>query len=476
MTTSVEEVAGIAPAVATAKEAAAPIKPLATESGFHSGESERMVISLMLNERRADVHHKLMALLAADDFYIEQHQVIWGIIRTLRDEGLPADPVALIDYAATKKSFVGGPAYVVEAVNDPIAKMCSDETGLAAASRVKDFALVRRLQTVLQRATSLCANGQSFEQIAGLLEDDLTNLKLSRKTSRKGPEEMRVYYDAILAQMDAKDAGLETTNAVSTGYPELDDVLGGGLMVEGVIVLAGRPGMGKSAFATAIEQNISGRGRATLTFSLEMPGKQVAQRKLSSATRIPLKRVKSVDFSGDDEYSRLAESIDFLSKRPCFIDDSPGLTISEIRSRARTFASVHPDLVIFVDYMQIIASANPKADSRMAVTEASKGLLQIARELKCPVVALAQLNRDLEKRSNRRPVMADLKESGQIEQDAAVIVFLYRDEIYNPDSPDRGITEAIVGKNRDGATDTLKFSSDLATMSYHELSRYGGRN
>lgn len=430
-----------------------------------------MVISIMLNAARTEVHHKLMGLLAADDFFIEQNKTIWQIIGSLREAGLSADPVAIIDHASTTDTFVGGAAYVIDAVNDPIAKVCTDEAALAAANRVKGFALLRRLQKSLQTGVTLCQAGQSFEQVAAYVEDDMINLKRSSKSSRTGPQQVQVFYDAIMAQLDAKENGIDVTDSISTGYEHLDDVMGGGLPKESLIILAGRPGMGKTAFATAIEQNISGRGVPTLTFSLEMPGKQLAQRNLARHSRIPLTRVKTVDFLEDD-YGRLAESIELLGKAPSYIDDSPGLTISEIRSRARTFCEQFPGAPIFVDYLQIIQSANPKADGRQAVTDASKGLLQLARELKSPVVALAQLNRDLEKRANKRPVMADLKESGQIEQDAAIILFAYRDEVYNPDSAERGITEIICGKNRDGATDTVKFASTLATMHYHEMGRY----
>lgn len=446
---------------------AADKSPVPIEAGRHSVETERMLISVMMNGARADLHHKLMALLAPEDFFIEQHQTIWRIAGQLREGGKATDPPAILDASKSQDEFIGGVQYVLDAVNDPVAKVCSNESVESGANRVKSFAMSRLMRRKLLNGIALLDAGQEFEPVLGYVEDDLVNLARQSKSSRSGPRQAAYFYDAALSRIQAAAEGAADIGGISTGYPELDLLLGGGLPNETLTVLAGRPSMGKTAFALALEQRISMRGVPTLTFSLEMPGISLAQRKLAEHARVPFAHIRSGGLSERD-FTSMLDSVESLGAAPCYIDETPGLTISEIRSRARAFHAQFPDCVIFVDYLQLVASKTNK-EARIVVGETSAGLLSLARELKRPVVALAQLNRGLEARSNKRPVMSDLRESGQIEQDANVILFLYRDEFYNPDTQDPGITEVIVGKNRDGARQTVRFASDLSLMRYTEL-------
>lgn len=445
---------------------------LVIESGVFSQDTERLLISVMLNTARKQMHHSLIAQVAPDDFFVEQHKTIWQIICDLRDSGVEADPSAILDRAATLKEFVGGVQYVVDAVQDPVARVCSDESVTAAATRIKGFSVTRKLQKSLSKALTLCQMGQPFDEISSYIEDDITNLKRLQVSSRTGPRQAHIFYEAYLARLEAKLNGEICEIGVSTGYPDMDEVLGGGLARETLIVLAGRPSMGKTAFACAIEQNISNRNTPTLTFSLEMPGLALAQRNISRNARIPFKLIKALDIA-DRDYTALLESLGNMGKAPCYIDDTPGLTMAEIRSRARTFIESHPDGVIFIDYLQIIQPGPGSKDPRVQVSENSSSALQLARELKCPVVLLSQLNRGPDGRANKRPLMSDLKESGQIEQDAGVIMFIYRDEYYTKDAcKEPGVTEAIFAKNRDGEMRTVKFCSNLAYMDYSELGIY----
>lgn len=441
---------------------------------MHSPESERLLLAAALSANRETIQNSLLSLLGHDDFFIETHQTIWRLIHWMREAGIVPDPVALVDIAQTQQAFVGGAPYIMELMQDPIARTCSDESVLSAAARIKGFALTRRLQQTLSQAVRLCQSGQTFEHVSTFVEDDIANIKKLTTSSSTGPRQASFFYDALLARIDARLNGEEVEVGVATGYENLDSVIGGGLpRGEGLIVIAGRPAMGKTAFAIAVEQMISAnRGVPTLTFSLEMSGLSIAQRAVARHGRIPLKDIKAAELNERD-FSALCDSVAALSAAPCFIDESPGLTLPEIRARARKFIEQYPNGVIILDYLQKIAPRpGGPTDPNRVVAENSAGLTLLQKELKCPLIALCQLNRSVEARANKRPMMSDLKESGQIEQDAALIMFIYRDEVYNPDSPDRGVTEVIFGKNRDGETKTVRFAHDLARMLYTELGTF----
>jgi len=472
-----------APTLAATTGAAAPagrgLSPATTAptvveaTGMHSPESERLVLAAALSTQREGIQHSLLAMLGHDDFFVDTHQTIWRLIGWMREAGIVPDPVSLVDAAATQQEFIGGAPYIMELMQDPVARTCSDESVSAAANRIKGFSMTRRCQRTLEQAMRLCATGQAFEHISTFVEDDFANLKRLTKSSDTGPRQAGYFYDALLSRIESHLNGEQVEVGVSTGFEQLDAVLGGGLpRGEGLIVIAGRPAMGKTAFAVAIEQLLSTRGVPTLIFSLEMSGLSIAQRALARHARIPLKHIKSASIAEHD-FSSMCDSIDVLSRAPCYIDETPGLTIAEIRARARKFIEAHPNGAIFVDYMQKVAGRpNGPTDPNRIVAETSAGLTLLQKELKCPLIVLSQLNRGVEQRANKRPMMADLKESGQIEQDAAVIMFLYRDEYYNPDSTERGMTEVILGKNRDGELCTVKFASDLSRMLYVEVGQF----
>lgn len=464
----------IKPVASQAASAPGSTTPSPSEQALYSHESERLAISIMMDANRNTLHHSLMSLLSYEDFYVEQHQVIWKIIAAMREAGVSSDPVSIIDHANAKNEFVGGSIYIVDTFNDPVARLCKDESVTAAANRIKGFSMTRKMQRILNMSQALNNTGQKFDVVSSFVEDEIVNLKRLSSSSRSGPKQVAYFYDAIMARIIAKSEGEEVETGIPTHFPELDRVLGGGLC-EGLIVLAGRPGMGKTAFATAIEQNISNGGRPTLFFSLEMSGVALAQRNLSRHSRIPFSHIRTAEIE-EHEFAPLLESLEILTKAPCYIDETPGLSISEVRARGRAFIQQFPNGVIFLDYVQIVQPGhNGKGkDPRAVVTETSQGLVQLARELKCPIVALAQLSRELEKRASKRPIISDLKESGQIEQDASIIMFVYRDEVYNKDTRYGGTTEVIIGKNRDGECDTIQYMSDLSRMSYSEMGRFDG--
>lgn len=455
-----------------------PAAPAASPevTGAYSVASEKLILSVMMNAGRTDLHHQIAGLIAEDDLHVDQHRAIWRIVSTLREAGIPHDPAAIMDTANRSNLFIGGAPYLMEVAQDPTARSCSTDSVIAAATRLKELSNMRRLQALFMRGMQLTQSGQDFNTVASYVEDDLVNLRKVSSSSRSGPKHASHYYDAVMERVEAKAAGEEVNAAVPTGFPLLDASIGGGLpRGSGLIVLAGRPGMGKTALACAIEQQVSLSGRPTLFFSLEMPGIALAQRNLSRHSRIPFSHLRTAEVQERD-YDALSESLSVLGNAPCYIDETPGLSMSEIRSRSRTFVQTHPDCLIIVDYLQIIAaSPTDRSDPKQLVSNNSKALTLLSRELNVPVIALSQLNRGLENRANKRPVMSDLRESGQIEQDATLILFVYRDEYYNPDSMDKGITELIQGKNRDGSCETIKFASDLSRMLYTEIGAYGNQ-
>jgi replicative DNA helicase len=446
----------------------APRAEAFAEAAIFSEESERLAVAVMLNPNREKLHNQLFELLADTDFHVEQHQAIWRIIAMLRNAGLPFDISAINDAGRKQDEFLGGAVYLTQLLDEPIARAASNQAVEAAAGRIKEFSLLRRLQGSLRQALALCSGGQGFSQVASFVEDDVQNLLRSSKTSRTGPQPMSNFCDAIMAKMQARLDGEEPEDKIPTGFEQLDDVTGA-LLPETLTVIAARPAMGKTAFLDSILQHVSVTlKRPSLLFSLEMTGVAVTTRSLARHSYIPMPKLKSGELE-DYQWTQFTESIDALCQSPCYIDESPGLSLSEIRSRARAFLTEHPGAVIGIDYLQLITSDKPNADRQKHVSEVSSGLKLLARELRCPVIALSQLNRSLEQRANKRPMLSDLRESGQIEQDAEIIMFLYRDEVYNPDTPEKGITEAIVGKNRDGETKTVKMSFEGATMRFREL-------
>lgn len=442
------------------------------EPTLYSQDSEQLIVSIMLNASREKMHHRLGELLSPDDFFVEQNKSIWALFQSLRDAGQPLEAATLIDAARRNGTFIGGSAYIVDCVSNPIAKNASDEAVQAAAARVKEFAMLRRLQVSLRQGAALAEAGQPFSSVLSYVEDDIANLRRVSATSRTGPQHAAVFLNANMERLAAKLEDPDAkTDVIPTGFMLLDRVFGGGLPPGVFVVVAARPAMGKTAFLVNLEQNVAVLGRPTLTFTLEMKGESITGRSLARHSRVAHGDIKQGAVN-DEELSRIVESISYLGNLHTYIDETSGLTLPEMRARARAWAKDHPGGMLLIDYLQLIAAGNGSKDRNAHITEVSMALRSLARELNVPVVALSQLNRSLESRANKRPMMSDLRESGQIEQDAEIILFLYRDEVYNPDTPDKGVTEVIVGKNRDGATATVRMSFDAPTMRMQELGVY----
>ena len=245
---------------------------------------------------------------------------------------------------------------------------------------------------------------------------------------------------------------------VSTGFTDFDEMTSG-LQASDLVIVAGRPSMGKTTFAMNLAENVAIKAKKPVAvFSMEMPGDQLAMRMMSSLGRIDQHKVRTGKLD-DDEWPRMTSAINLLAETQLFVDDTAALTPTEVRSRSRRLMREHGQLgLIVLDYLQLMQSPSSGENRVQQISDISRNLKALAKELNVPVVALSQLNRNLEQRPNKRPVMSDLRESGSIEQDADVIVFIYRDEVYNEDSPDKGVAEIIIGKQRNGPIGTSRLT------------------
>jgi replicative DNA helicase len=250
-----------------------------------------------------------------------------------------------------------------------------------------------------------------------------------------------------------------------------------GLHKGDLVIVAGRPSMGKTAFAMNLAENVAIRGKApVLVFSMEMPGEQLAMRMMSSLGRIDQNTVRTGKLS-DDDWPRLSSAVSMLSEASMLIDDTPALSPAEVRARARRVAREHGDLgLIVLDYLQLMQVPGYRENRTLEISEISRSLKALAKEMKVPVIALSQLNRSLETRTDKRPIMSDLRESGAIEQDADLIVFIYRDEVYNPDTADKGTAEIIIGKQRNGPIGRVRmtFLGQYTRFENFAVGHYGG--
>jgi replicative DNA helicase len=274
-----------------------------------------------------------------------------------------------------------------------------------------------------------------------------------------GPQAMKPLLESAVDRVEKLFSTKGAITGLATGFAELDEKTAG-LQNSDLIIVAGRPSMGKTALAMNIVEHavMQGEGATTLVFSMEMPADQLVMRMLSSLGRIDQTRMRTGNLK-DEDWSRFTGAVAQLKDKSLFIDDTPALTPNDIRTRARRVAREAKGLgLIVVDYLQLMRGSRQAENRTNEISEISRSLKAVAKELRCPLIAVSQLNRALENRTDRRPVMSDLRESGAIEQDADVILFIYRDEVYNDDSPDKGVAEIIIGKQRNGPIGKFRLS------------------
>lgn len=423
----------------------------------HSIQAEQSVLGgLMLDNQTWD---SVADKVYAEDFYRKDHRLIFNSIEQLAEKQEPFDVITLSEVleATDDLNNAGGLAYLAMLAKDTP----SAANIVAYANIVRDRSVLRQLIHVGTDISDSAFNTEGKET-ADLLEHAEREVFKIAEQRQRGQEGGFKSIKALLASAVDKIETLYeqegNITGASTGFTDLDE-LTSGLQPADLIVVAGRPSMGKTTIAMNMAENIAIKGdKPVAVFSMEMPGDSLAMRMMSSLGRIDQNKVRTGKLE-DDEWPRLTSAINLLAETKLFIDDTPALTPTEVRARARRLTREHGQLgLIVLDYIQLMQSPSSGENRVQQISDISRGLKALAKELNVPVVALSQLNRNLEQRPNKRPVMSDLRESGAIEQDADLIVFVYRDEVYNEDSPDKGIAEIIIGKQRNGPLGTVRLT------------------
>ncbi|WP_075066942.1 replicative DNA helicase [Candidatus Berkiella aquae] len=421
----------------------------------HSVDAEQAVLGgLMLDNKAWD---QIADKLVEKHFYRRDHQLIFRAMVKLMSENKPLDVITVSEVLQQLEMHdeVGGLAYLGElAKNTPSAANIG-----AYAEIVYERAILRELISVGTLITESAFDPQGRASLEILDEAEKKVFDISEQGSRgSGPEGIRGIVSKAIDNIEKRFHDNNPVTGIATGFADFDRLTTG--MQEGdLVIVAGRPSMGKTLLGMNIAEHAAIRSqKAVLVFSMEMPGESLAMRMLSSIGRIDQNKLRTGRLVEED-WTRLTSAVSLLSNAKLYIDETPALTPMEMRTRARRVARERDGLgLIVVDYLQLMRGSSTTDNRTAEISEISRSLKQLAKELRVPVVALSQLNRSLEQRPNKRPVMSDLRESGAIEQDADLIVFIYRDEVYNEDSPDKGTAEIIIGKQRNGPIGTVRLT------------------
>ncbi len=433
-------------------------------------EAEQNLLGGLLIDETA--LNKVIEIVQPEDFYKEAHAIIYKAILNLFDRNEPRDLVTVYNalLSTGKLDAAGGPSYLAE-----LADTMPVSANIEYYARiVRDKSLLRKL---IQASSEIV--GRCYEDSSGDVDDILADaessiFEISQQKIKKSFHPIRGVLKSSIKKIESLFERQEMITGVPSGFTDLDK-LTAGFQPSDLIIIAGRPSMGKTAFALNIVQHAAiSEGITTAFFSLEMSKEQLALRMLCSEARVDAQRVRT-GFLSEDDWSRLIMAADPLAEAKIFIDDTPALPILEMRAKARRLQSEHGLGLVVVDYLQLMRGRHNVERREQEISEISRSLKAMAKELNVPVIALSQLNRKVEDRPNKRPQMSDLRESGAIEQDADVIAFIYRDEVYNKaeDNPNRGKAEIIVGKQRNGPTGVVHLAfvsklSSFANLSYEK--------
>ncbi|MFD0950469.1 replicative DNA helicase [Paraperlucidibaca wandonensis] len=443
----------------------------------HSLEAEQAVLGgLLLDDQAWD---RVSDRVGEEDFYRRDHRLIFRAINLLATEGSPRDALTIAETLTRLGELenAGGMAYLGELVrNTPSA------TNIAAyGDIVRERSVLRQLIRISNEVSDSAFLPQGASAQAILDEAERKIFAIAEQSQKSGgPQALKPLLTKALDRIDSLFQSGDAITGISTGFEKLDEQTSG-LQKSDLVIVAARPSMGKTTFAMNLVENAMMRSdKPVLVFSMEMPAEQLVMRMLSSLGRIDQGRVRSGKLEEDD-WPRLTSTITMLAEQKLMIDDSASLSPNDVRTRARRVAREHGGIgLIMVDYLQLMRVPGLESNRVNEISEISRSLKALAKEMECPVVALSQLNRSLEQRPNKRPVMSDLRESGAIEQDADVIMFIYRDEVYNPESADKGTAEIIIGKQRNGPIGSLRLAflgkytrfEDLSPEYYRETEQY----
>ncbi|WP_372861935.1 replicative DNA helicase [Spongiibacter sp.] len=420
----------------------------------HSLEAEQSVLGgLMI---AGDVWDSVADMVGEGDFFRPEHRLIFACMARLVAQEQPIDVVTLAETLARNGELesVGGTAYLAE-----IAGATPSVANIRAyAQAVRERAIFRSLISAANAIadTSFNPEGRSSDEVLDEAERCIMQIAEERPKAG-GLEPINPLLKQAVDKIDELFNNDDAITGLSTGFEKLDEMTSG-MQKSDLVIVAARPSMGKTTFAMNLVENVLLRyDQPVLVFSMEMPANQLMMRMLSSVGKIDQGRVRSGKLEEED-WPKLSAAVSKLKDRPLFIDDTAALTPTEVRSRARKVLREHGSIgMIMLDYLQLMQVAGKGSEGRTAeISEISRSLKGIAKEFDCPVIALSQLNRALEQRPNKRPVNSDLRESGAIEQDADVIMFIYRDEVYNEETQDKGVAEIIIGKQRNGPIGTAR--------------------
>ena len=409
-------------------------------------EAEQSVLGAILLENEALI--KAIELLQVDDFYRESHRQIYSAMIGLYEKNTPVDQITLTEHLKQKNKLaeVGGLSYVAELAEK-----------IPTAANIEYYAKIVRQKAILRNliasATGIVAKATSGEEnIEDILDfSEKTIFQISEQQIKPSYYPLKSILQSTFKSIERLYEKKQLITGVATGFADLDEKTSG-FQPSDLIIIAGRPSMGKTAFCLNIAQHAATVEKVpTVVFSLEMSKEQLALRMLCSEARIDNHKLRSGHIA-ENEWGKLTMAAGRLSEASLFIDDTPGMSVFEMRAKARRLKAEHGLGMIIIDYMQLMSGSKSRADSReQEISEISRSLKALAKELNVPVLALSQLNRRLEDRTDKKPQMSDLRESGAIEQDADVILFIYREEVYHRDSEEaKGKAEVIIGKQRNG--------------------------
>ncbi|XBC37629.1 MAG: replicative DNA helicase [Buchnera aphidicola (Meitanaphis microgallis)] len=424
----------------------------------YSLEAEQSILGgLMLDNEQWDC---VTEIITEDDFFSFPHRLIFKEMQYLLDRGCPIDLITLSESLEQKRELenIGRFSYLAElSKNIP-----STANILTYAEIVRDHSIVREIIQIARKIIKIGCNlkGQTSKELLNLAESKIFNITENRLKQKNGPKNIEQMLDSTLKNIEILfNTSHKGITGISTGYQDLNKKTSG-LQPSNLIIIAARPSMGKTTLAMNICENIAMTyEKPVLIFSLEMSGEQIMMRMLSSLSRVNQEQLRTGKLN-DEDWSRVSSTINILlKKKNMYIDDSSTLTPTEMRSRSRKIYRENNGLsLIMVDYLQLIKVPSLIGNRTLEIAEVSRTLKALAKELQVPIIALSQLNRLLEQRGDKRPINSDLRESGSLEQDADLIMFIYRDELYHKNTDLKGIAEIIIGKQRNGPIGTIKLT------------------
>ncbi len=426
----------------------------------HSVEAEQAVLAGII--LRPDLMHSIVDTLQETDFYLPAHNIIFSAFLGLYRKSMPIELPSVAEYLKDHNQIeeVGGAVYLSELAQVVVSGANAEHY----AAIVRDKSLQRGLIETCSNIIGNCYD--TTREVSSLLdESEQAVFAISERTMGKDFTGTKELINNVFERLEKLSASRESITGITTGFNNLDKMTAG-LQPSDLIIVAGRPSMGKTAFAMCMALNSAIiQGTPVAVYSLEMPKEQLMQRMLAVRAKVDASLLRRPFLLSDEDWASLHMAADSISNAPIFIDDTPALTTMELRARTRRLKAEHGVGLIVVDYLQLMR-ASRRIDSReLEISEISRALKALAKEMNVPVVALSQLNRKAEERSDKRPMLSDLRESGAIEQDADMIMFVYRDDVYKfakpGDRPAEGIAEIIIGKQRNGPVGTaeLKFIS-----------------